>query len=828
MENDIRENTQETLYIAHVDPKGKRVQSLSEHLKNTADFAEKNCPLPELKNLARLTLLLHDAGKLNDDFQNYMRDIMENGDRAVRRQIDHSTAGGRMIEEIAKDTLIAKISSYVIYSHHGIQDMIDWESGKLLSEIRQEKKIPYEQIRDRYFELENRQQISELAHRAHEELKEIRKTVEDCLSQRESSRNQYGSREFYYGMLVRLLLSLQIDSDWTDTAAFSAGQPLPERISEEQITESWEMLIHNFENYMKKIADSGNKSVLNVQRSRISELCYEASENSAGRYRLTVPTGAGKTLSSLRFALYHAKRYKKQHIIYVSAFNSVLLQNAEEIRRAVGNPALVLEHHSDVICETAEEEERYRELTERWNSPIIATTAVQLLNTLFSGKKSSIRRMHQLCSSVIIFDEVQAIPVSCTELFHLAVNFLSEFAGSTIVLCSATQPSLAKLRENNLMPCMEMAGDPKQYAEAFQRADIIDQTALIPGGMRPEELKDFVLHVSESQDTILIIMNTRASAAAVYESLRSEAEERDWNLYHLSKNMCSAHIADELERIRRELADHRSGKSKRKMVCVSTQLIEAGVDLSFSCVIRSEAGLDSIVQAAGRCNRHKEAAKMGQVYIVRMSEDVEHVGKIYEMDRARKACDKNLDRFRENPQIYNFRLDDQRAITAYYTNFYEQLSEEDLKYPIHEPGGIDTNLVDLLGSNEAGKKRHQDYRGISSDKIGRWLPVNQAFRTAGQAFRAIQEMEQETVIVPYNPRAEHLIEELEAGRGIQEQKRIVRELQRYAVGIPLWQLESLGNAVYKIAGGAVLGLNKDYYNDKMGIQMEPEHPMLMF
>ena len=164
-----------------------------------------------------------------------------------------------------------------------------------------------------------------------------------------------------------------------------------------------------------------------------------------------MPTGSGKTLSSLRFALHKALNDKKQHIFYIAPFNSIIEQNSNEIRAAVGDENIVLEHHCNVVFDDDEEDKEYeyKKLTDIWNAPIISTSAVQLLNTLYSGSKSSVRRMHTLCNSVIIFDEVQAIPDKCKELFNLAVNFLTQFCNTTVVLCSATQPSLTRIKENN-------------------------------------------------------------------------------------------------------------------------------------------------------------------------------------------------------------------------------------------------------------------------------------------------------------------------------------------------------------------------------------------
>lgn len=202
-----------------------------------------------------------------------------------------------------------------------------------------------------------------------------------------------------------------------------------------------------------------------------------------------------------------------------------MIQNAEEIRKAIGKADVVLEHHCNVVCEEGEEDQ-YRKLTETWDSPIIVTTAVQILNTLFSAQKSCIRRMHTLCNSIIIFDEVQAIPVKCMELFNLAVNFLTQFCGTTVVLCSATQPTLAPIKENNICECIEMAGRPEKYANAFKRTDIKDATELYPGGMEIEDLSEFVKEKTEQYQSTLVILNTTACAMNTFQQLKSDMSTR--------------------------------------------------------------------------------------------------------------------------------------------------------------------------------------------------------------------------------------------------------------------------------------------------------------
>ena len=465
-----------------------------------------------------------------------------------------------------------------------------------------------------------------------------------------------------------------------------------------------------------------NGNVLNTFRQEISDLCRQAADKEENLYRLTVPTGAGKTLSSLRFALYHAKKMKKQHIIYIAPFNSILIQNAEEIRKAIGKADVVLEHHCNVVCEEGEEDQ-YRKLTETWDSPIIVTTAVQILNTLFSAQKSCIRRMHTLCNSIIIFDEVQAIPVKCMELFNLAVNFLTQFCGTTVVLCSATQPTLAPIKENNICECIEMAGRPEKYANAFKRTDIKDAIELYPGGMEIEDLSEFVKEKTEQYQSTLVILNTTACAMNTFQQLKAICPQ-EYELFHLSNNMCPQHKLDTLKSIKQIL-----NEQSKKIICVSTQVVEAGVNFSFGCVVRSKAGLDNIIQAAGRCNRHKELGRMGTVFIVQMSEKAEKLSHLQEIRNAQAALQKVLEDYKNNSLKFRDTLDSEEAIKAYYLNYYSQLRTNETKFLIDKQT---TTIIELLGENKVGQLQYIRRNG---EKVKTKLP--QAFLTAGQAFEVI-------------------------------------------------------------------------------------------
>lgn len=435
--------------LAHVDYESGRYQTMKEHSENVANYAAETCSLSELKILVSLIGVFHDVGKLGRENQEDFERILQYGDDTHKHGLDHSTAGGRLIRELLKEKSVSEFISTVIYFHHGMGDCINLDNGQSLQQQRDEKQIDYDWIKKEFFQIYDKEMLEEYCKKAIQTYKEMEGKINIFHKESEISKRKCGNRYFFMGMYLRMVLSLLIDGDWTDTACFFQDVPLSKRISLEETQKIWNECIEKFEQYMSKEIHNNpsNGNVLNTFRQEISDLCRQAADKEENLYRLTVPTGAGKTLSSLRFALYHAKKMKKQHIIYIAPFNSILIQNAEEIRKAIGKADVVLEHHCNVVCKEGEEDQ-YRKLTETWDSPIIVTTAVQILNTLFSAQKSCIRRMHTLCNSIIIFDEVQAIPVKCMELFNLAVNFLTQFCGTTVVLCSATQPTLAQIKEN--------------------------------------------------------------------------------------------------------------------------------------------------------------------------------------------------------------------------------------------------------------------------------------------------------------------------------------------------------------------------------------------
>lgn len=796
--------------LAHVDYKSGKYQLMKTHADNVALLAEESCSLPELKDLVKLIGIFHDVGKLGQVNQEDLKNILKHGDEVHKHGLDHSTAGGRLIQELIKGWPISEFISTAIYFHHGVGDCINLETGESLQQHRNKKEIEYEWIKKKFFQLYDKEIMESYCRKAEQSYRSLYGTINTFYKESQILGREYGNGNFFMGMYFRVALSLLIDSDWNDTACFFQDIPLLKRISKEETQKIWKKCISNFELYMKKEVQSNpqNGNLLNIFRQEISDLCRKAAETDQNLYRLTVPTGAGKTLSSLRFALYHAQKTKKQHIIYIAPFNSILEQNAEEIRKAIGNTSAVLEHHCNVICEE-DEEEKYRSLTETWDSPVIVTTAVQILNTLFSNQKSCIRRMHTLCNSIIIFDEVQAIPIKCVELFNLAVNFLSKFCNTTVILCSATQPSLAQLGENNVCKCIEMSGTSEKYAEVFKRNDIIDVTDLYPGGMEIEDLSNFLLEKTELYQSTLAIVNTTTCALKTFQRLK-EICPQEYILFHLSNNMCPQHKLDVLELIKKSLKDR-----TKKVICVSTQVVEAGVNFSFGCVVRSKAGLDNVIQAAGRCNRHKELGRMGVVFIVQISEKAENLNHLQEIRNAQAALQKVLEAFKTEPYKFKNRLDSEEAIRFYYSNYYKQIRTNETKFPVDE---YSTTIVDLLGENKSGRLQ---YRRANNSELKTKLP--QAFLTAGQAFEVIANDYKVNVIVPYSDEVKELLNEVSQNYlNLDEQRRILRKLQRYTVGISEKRKEQLGNAVYKSYNGELFILCDGYYDRDVGVIDEPK------
>lgn len=451
------------MFTAHIRENDNKIQSVTEHSLEVSELAGKYLESVSLSEIGRLVGLLHDAGKLRKVFDDYI-----NGRNNMKRgSIDHSYAGAKYLKELSKDKddeikLATECISHTIISHHGIHDWLD-EYGNDEFDRRTSKNDDYDEILDNISELCSAEQICELHLKAAEEwINAVKKLL--CKGKKVES-------AFYIGMLERLIQSALIDADRTNTADFMLG-----RITKPEGDNSdiWQQMDNRLEEKLRSFSNFTDK--ISLRRRSISDRCAAFADHRVSVCRLIVPTGGGKTLSSLRFAIKQCKKFGLKRIFYIAPFMSILEQNSEVIGSITGEENF-LEHHSNIISEIDDENEleQYKQNTERWDKPVIATTMVQFLNTLFSSKTASVRRMHRLSDAVIIIDEVQSVPIRCIDIFNLAINFLIKQCNSTVVLCSATQPPFDEKLSFPLILDKEkdMVGDCHEDFEVFKRTQII-------------------------------------------------------------------------------------------------------------------------------------------------------------------------------------------------------------------------------------------------------------------------------------------------------------------------------------------------------------------
>lgn len=400
------------------------------------------------------------------------------------------------------------------------------------------------------------------------------------------------NRGFAVAAYTRMLFSCLVDADYLDTEAFMAGGKARHG---NQTTPA--ELLERLRRHVAPWLDNPH-GALNQRRTQILKRCLRGGEDERGLYTLTVPTGGGKTIASLAFALSHAARHRLRRVIYVVPYTSIIEQNAQVFREIIGGEN-VLEHHANV---ENEDNEALRLATENWDAPIIVTTAVQFFESLFAAKPSRCRKLHSVASSVVIFDEAQMLPLPFLRPCVDAMAELVQHAGVTAVLCTATQPSLGRLFRAYApgLPCMELAPDVEASYPLFRRVRFEQE------GLLEEET---VASRQAGERQTLCIVNSRKRALRLFQLLPEEGR------FHLSTLMTPEHRSRMLAVIRSRLA---AGQPCR---VVSTSLVEAGVDLDFPTVWREEAGLDSVLQAAGRCNREgRRLADESVVHVFRFDE----------------------------------------------------------------------------------------------------------------------------------------------------------------------------------------------------------------
>ncbi|KWT83493.1 CRISPR-associated helicase/endonuclease Cas3 [Candidatus Magnetominusculus xianensis] len=809
-------------YIAHYNKNIQATHPLSSHLEDVSEKAGEFASKIGLKEYGEIIGLLHDIGKASDEFTKYIKsaeglidsdadDYVDAG--KMKGKVDHSSAGAQLIyqnipqKEKRDFLLIAETLSLCIASHHS--GMIDC--------ISPEGKDSYSK---RMLKNEIKTHVNEVIARLDEEKREhITKRLKsedfslNLIKRFNGLRTDNDSKEtlaFKCGLLVRFLFSCLIDADRLNTADFEV--PDAAKLRNNVKYNNWPELKDRFENNLMDFRPVG----INAVRNNISQKCYEFSNRPTGLYQLTVPTGGGKTLASLRFALHHANKHSLERIIYVVPYTTIIDQNADVIRKIIETEIdkgfIVLEHHSNLMPEN--ETARQKVLSENWDAPIVMTTNVQVLETLFGSGTRGARRMHQLAKAVIIFDEIQNLPIRCVHMFNTAVNFLINNCGSTVVLCTATQPLLDRIepvqRALDIKAEQQMVSNAAELFSELKRVNVYDRTKR--GGWSDDEIVELVGRQLSKASSVLIVVNTKRSSKQLYQKCK---QSLGVDTFHLSTNMCPAHRMDTLNKVKELLPNS-------PVVCVSTQLIEAGVDISFGSVIRCLAGFDSIMQAAGRCNRNNEIQSLGDVIIVNPKE--ENLDKLPEINEAKRQAERVLREFKEYPEQFDNDLLSLKVIELYY-RYYFYDRKDDMCYPVDHKSklGLDDDLFNLLSLNGRSVK---EFRRINKGHLPE-IPLRQAFMSAAKSFKAI-DSNTRGIVVPYGREGKMLIGKLCSEFKADQLYKYLREAQRYSVNIFHDKLGKMltNDIIHEVQKETeIYHLDERYYCDDFGLSDDAVNEM---
>ena len=558
------ENTQS--FIAHAKPGGEHL--LEDHLKKVGDRAARFASGFNSSDWGFLAGIWHDMGKYKPEFQAYIRcqnqEIYPDAHLETHPgKVNHSSMGA--LHAVARFQGKGRILAYLIASHH--TGLLNWHHNEGASPLS----IRLEELDEK---------------EAYEKVKSsIPAELLNCPLP--TSRPAVSSSLLAVSLWVRMLFSCLVDADFLDTEDFFD----PEKSQQRGSWPSIETLLGQFDQYMAQKSANASSTLVNALRNTILQECTNGAAQKPGVFSLTVPTGGGKTLSSMAFALNHAFHHKKERIIYVIPYTSIIEQTSAIFKGIFGEDN-VIEHHSNLDPET--ETPQSRLACENWDAPIIVTTNVQFFESFFAARTSKVRKLHNIVNSVVILDEAQLLP---TEFLKPILELLKELThayGVTTLLSTATQPVFSAeglrvaVKERDLRGLnnvQELISDPESLYRAFNRVCVT-----FPPDFQTQKTWEEVAIELSSNPQVLCIVNKRNDCRALYQLMPPET-------IHLSALMCAAHRSDVIATIKQKLAD---GEETR---VISTQLVEAGVDLDFPVVYRAMAGLDSIAQAAGRCNR---------------------------------------------------------------------------------------------------------------------------------------------------------------------------------------------------------------------------------
>lgn len=726
-------------FFAHTSPiEGGDWQPLEQHLLGVAERAAEFADAFGAREWGYLAGLWHDLGKYSDAFQEYLRRAADpdvhGSDGAPKT--DHSTAGAQLAARRLGG--LGHLVAFPIAGHHS--GLLDAIGASACLERRLAKDVEDWESNAPARVLEGSD--PQLPH-----------FVRRALGER---------RRFSIAFFVRMLFSCLVDADFLDTGAFM--DPRRERNRPGWPDDILERMEASLDEHLAAFGPPAND--VDRQRSEVLDACVRAAPRPPGFFSLTVPTGGGKTLSSLAFALSHARTHGLRRVVYVAPFTSIIEQNADVFRAAMGGldgtlPDPIIEHHSNLDPER--ETTWSRLAAENWDAPLIVTTAVQFYESLFANRTSRCRKLHNLARSVVILDEAQCLPVDYLEPCLRALEELCQTYGTSVVLCSATQPAIHRSEKFpigvELSPDREIVDDPPALFSELKRVTIRRE-----GVVTDEEL----VRGLEDHERVLCIVNTRRHARALFELL----QEREAS-FHLSANMCPEHRSDTLAEINHALAE--------RMPCrvVSTQVVEAGVDIDFPVVYRALAGVDSIAQAAGRCNRNGTLTA-GETVVF---ESEHQSSERFLADTAGSA--RQVLALHQDPLSLE-------AVGHYFRLYYwEQEDRWDSR-----------NILDRFQLDPSPE-----------------FPFLFGFASAARDFHLIEDRGV-TVFIPWGKIGQSLCDDLrQAWAGAH--RGLLRKLQRYTVQVPWHVWKEHGEAAFEMTHDhyPVLSFPEDHYSEHVGLRL---------
>lgn len=701
------------VYISHIREGSRKIQTNEVHSAEVAKLMEQFSSEFEMADWGYFLGILHDKGKERSDFQNYIR--RENGIEAPPyKDKTHAWIGAKLAQKLAPK--LYPMATFPILGHHaGMCDYTHLDAIK-------EKKIPTE------VDCNVKVKVPSLAFFEQHNLFSL-------------------DKQKYIHHVERMLFSCLVDADFLDTERFMQ----PEKSEARFESVSLASLLPKLEIYISKFkADTP----VNQIRKQIQDCCRTKAEKPYGVYSLTVPTGGGKTVSSLLWAMLHAIKNNKRRIIVAIPYTSIITQTAAIFKKIFGDE-MVLEHHSNY--DYSDNEDNYSEYnsermaTENWNAPIIVTTNVQLFESMYASHPGKCRKLHNIANSVIILDEVQTLPGEHLQAIVDALKAYNDLFGVSLLFTTASQPTLEGIRKGH-----------EQNLRGFDTIEeLISVDFNLHDKLRRVELKieDKVLSLEEIVDRmmqyekVLCIVNTRKTAAELFKLLPPSEYH-----YHLSRNMCAEHVDATLKEIKERLKSN-DGNPIR---VVTTQLIEAGVDIDFPIVMRQEIGLDSILQAAGRCNREGKLKGLGSTFVFKIAGVDVPRGTMNYANNARLNMRTQGDLF--VPE----------AMTEYFMQYYSMIPTFDKKDSEGE------NIQTLLHNA-------RELKFDSADKY---------FKLIDGGY---------TVVVNYAESAK-LVAEMRNGN---TSKNLYRKLARYSVSVSKYnfeQLEKIGLVESIVSKGEDIGL----------------------